>query len=161
MLFVRDRAKVIAQKSCSSDFCCLGDRLGNYRFLDGHQAQYDRESDCFSAFDVLREAFAVPQSSVFGSNDDFVFSLFRSFFFVCTLVRKRNLKSMFETMALHFSLPSAYGVSAIYGRVPWSCVCWLSFLFSRSLALQSADSLELAGVASTPWGFLSFKASRV
>ena len=67
---------------------------------------------------------------------------------------------MSESMALHFSLPPAYRASAICGRARrFRCssfflsfsflppllglVCWLSFLFSRSLALQSACGLAL------------------
>ena len=90
----------------------------------------------------------------------------------CTLVEKRNLKSMSESMALHFSLPPAYRASAICGRarrfrcssfflLPPSCLLGLVCLASFSFLAEFGASVGLrAGAASTPGGFLSLEVSR-
>ena len=99
----------------------------------------------------------------------FCFFFFSAFlpFSSCTLVSKRNPESMCESMAWQFILAPAYRASVICGRVrrfgcfpffllPPSCllgfVSWLSFLFSRGLALQSADSCSVGWRCVGAWG---------
>ena len=69
----------------------------------------------------------------------------------CTLVEKRNLKSMSESMALHFSLPPAYRASAICGRARrFRCS---SFFLSPSSLLFLVSSVGFLFFSRGVWGF--------